>query len=148
VTLEGENVEADLALKTITRLLARNSSKPSTIRINMNGCSRLTDRGLAVIARTCPQLQHLEARDCVSISNGGLMDLVSRCQMISHLDVAGENYSQFQFSLTKPFYWLLLILSGDYFSIKFWMFQDAKWFQQFACTNHRRLPHTEIPKES
>jgi hypothetical protein len=28
------------------------------------------------------------------------------------------------------------------------MFQDAKWFQQFACTNHRRLPHTEIPKES
>jgi len=92
ITLNGETVEADLALKTIARLLARNGSKQSIVRINLNSCSKLTDRGLAVIARTCPQLDHIELRNCNNISNGGLMDLVSRCQMISHLDVSGEYF--------------------------------------------------------
>jgi F-box/leucine-rich repeat protein 7 len=90
ITLVGENTDVDLALKTVMRLLARNSSKHSTQTLNLNGCARLTDRGLAIIARTCPQLIRLEVQGCINITNGGLMDLVSKCHRIDHLDISGE----------------------------------------------------------
>jgi len=85
----GENIDVDLALKTVMRLLARNSSKHATQSLNLNGCSRLTDRGLAIIARTCPHLKKLEVQNCVNITNGGLMDLASKCHKIDHLDISG-----------------------------------------------------------
>ena len=93
ITLTGENTDADLALKTVMRLLARNSAKHSPQSLTLNGCSRLTDRGLAIVARTCPQLRRLEVQNCVNITNGGLMDLVSKCQLVDHLDVSGKTIS-------------------------------------------------------
>ncbi len=95
ITLTGENTDADLALKTVMRLLARNSVKHSPQSLTLSGCSRLTDRGLAIIARTCPQLIRLEVQNCVNITNGGLMDLVSKCQLIDHLDVSGNCFINF-----------------------------------------------------
>ena len=89
ISLSGENTDVDLALKTVMRLLSRNSVKHSPQALTLNGCQRLTDRGLAIIARTCPQLTKLEVQNCVNITNGGLMDLVSRCQLLDHLDVSG-----------------------------------------------------------
>ena len=41
-------------------------------------------------ARFCPQLSRLEIQHCVNITNGGLMDLVTKCQMLDHLDVTGK----------------------------------------------------------
>ena len=90
ISLTGETTDADLALKTVMRLLARNSVKHSPQSMTLNGCSRLTDRGLAIIARTCPQLRRLEIQNCVNVTNGGLMDLVSKCQLVDHLDVSGK----------------------------------------------------------
>ena len=90
ITLTGEETDADLALKTVMRLLSRNSVKHSPQSLTLNGCQRLTDRGLAIIARTCPQLLRLEVQNCINITNGGLMDLVSKCQLIDHLDVSGN----------------------------------------------------------
>ena len=43
-----------------------------------------------MVARTCPQLSRLEIQHCVNITNGGLMDLVTKCQMLDHLDVTGK----------------------------------------------------------
>ena len=90
VSLSGEGTDADLALKTIMRLLSRNSARSSLESLVLNGCSRLTDRGLAIIARTSPSLSRLEIQHCVNITNGGLMDLVTKCQMLDHLDVTGK----------------------------------------------------------
>lgn len=92
VVLTGEKTDADLALKTIFRLLNRNNSaiKPYGLeKLVLNGCERLTDRGLAIVARTCPNLSRLEIQHCVNITSGGLMDLVTKCQMLDHLDVTG-----------------------------------------------------------
>lgn len=91
IVLTGETIDADLALKTIFRLLSRNSaSRHGLERLVMNGCCRLTDRGLAIVARTCPNLGRLEIQHCVNITSGGLMDLVTKCQMLDHLDVTGK----------------------------------------------------------
>lgn len=91
VVLTGETVDADLALKTIFRLLARNSAaKHGLERLQLNGCSRLTDRGLAIVARMCPHLTRLEIQHCSNITNGGIMDLVTKCQLLDHLDVTGK----------------------------------------------------------
>ena len=93
MVLTGEKTDADLALKTIFRLLNRNNSaiKPYGLeKLVLNGCERLTDRGLAIVARTCPNLSRLEIQHCVNITSGGLMDLVTKCQMLDHLDVTGK----------------------------------------------------------
>ena len=91
VVLTGEQTDADLALKTIFRLLARNSAhKHGLERLQLNGCARLTDRGLAIVARMCPHLTRLEIQHCSNITNGGIMDLVTKCQLLDHLDVTGK----------------------------------------------------------
>lgn len=95
INLAGENVDADLALKTIIRLLSRNSDNnrpPHQLSsFVLGGCRRLTDRGLAILARRCPNLARLEIQHCVNVTNGGLMDLLTKCPLIEHLDVTGEN---------------------------------------------------------
>lgn len=94
IVLNGEKLDADLALKTIFRLLSRNSAAThkhhGLEKLVLNGCCRLTDRGLAIVARTCPNLGRLEIQHCVNITSGGLMDLVTKCQMLDHLDVTGK----------------------------------------------------------
>ena len=103
VVLTGEQLDADLALKTIFRLLARNSAhKHGLERLQLNGCSRLTDRGLAIVARMCPNLTRLEIQHCSNITNGGIMDLVTKCQLLDHLDVTGKKAS-FRYLQLKKF---------------------------------------------
>ena len=89
----GARVDADLALRTILRLLSRNAAaKPSCVveALSLGGCARLTDRGLAIVARRCPRLRRLEAQYCGNLTNGGVMDLVTKCAYLEHLDVSGE----------------------------------------------------------
>ena len=94
VSLEGAacgELDADLALKTIIRLLSRNASRLEVVEsLALGGCRRLTDRGLAIVARRCPNLRRLELQHCANVTNGGLMDLVTRCQALNHLDVSGK----------------------------------------------------------
>ena len=95
IVLEGGyQIDTDLALKTIIRLLSRNAGLPnkqhSLNSLVLNGCQTLTDRGLAIVARRCPQLTKLEIQYCTNITNGGLMDLVTKCPLLDHLDVTGK----------------------------------------------------------
>ena len=97
IVLEGGyHIDADLALKTIIRLLSRNAGLPnkqySLNSLVLNGCQRLTDRGLAIVARRCPHLTKLEIQYCTNITNGGLMDLVTKCPLLDHLDVTGKHF--------------------------------------------------------
>ena len=101
VVLNGDQrSDTDLALKTIFRLLSRNpAGRPGLSKLVLNGCTRLTDRGLAIVARTCPNLSRLEIQHCVNITSGGLMDLVTKCQMLDHLDVTGKTQISFHFGV-------------------------------------------------
>ena len=62
----------------------------SVTRVCLSGCSRTSDRSLALIARNCHNLQRLELHKCRNVTNGGLLDLVTRCSSLHHLDLTGE----------------------------------------------------------
>ena len=86
-----DSIDVDRALKTTFQLVQRNgvSLAASVRRISLSGCGRLTDRGLALIARRCPRLEELEVQWCAGVTNGGLLDLTQRCPGLHHLDVTG-----------------------------------------------------------
>ena len=92
VLFTGETLDADRALKMVFQLLTRNGVTVSATveNIILSGCSRLTDRGLAIVARRCPALKHLNIQHCSNVTNGGLLDLTSRCSTLNHLDVTGN----------------------------------------------------------
>ena len=91
ISFNEDTLDVDRALKTTFQLVARNGvSLANTVKtISLSGCSRLTDRGLAIIARRCHILQELEIQFCPNVTNGGLLDLTSRCNQLNHLDVSG-----------------------------------------------------------
>ena len=91
ISFNEESLDVDRALKTTFQLVARNGvSLANTVkRISLSGSTKLTDRGLALIARRCQLLQELEIQVCPSVTNGGVLDLTSRCHHLNHLDVSG-----------------------------------------------------------
>ncbi|XP_055948950.1 F-box/LRR-repeat protein 7-like [Argiope bruennichi] len=91
VTLSGERIQVDRGLKTLFRLLCRDSPTLclTVERINLSGCSKLTDKGLATIALKCPELKVLELRGCSWISSRGVTDIVTRCHSLEKLDLTG-----------------------------------------------------------
>ncbi len=97
IRLDASVAHADLALKTVVRLLARNANASggtlsAVCEVSLTACRGLTDRGLAIVARRCHAgLQRLEVTHCDSVTNGGVMDLVTKCDQLNHLDVTGKN---------------------------------------------------------
>ena len=91
IVFSEDSIDVDRALKTTFQLVQRNgvSLAASVRRISLSGCARLTDRGLALIARRCPRLEELEVQWCAGVTNGGLLDLTQRCPGLTHLDVTG-----------------------------------------------------------
>lgn len=91
VLFTGEIMDADRALKMVFQLLTRNGVTVSNTveNIVLSGCSKLTDRGLAIVARRCPSLKMLHLQHCINVTNGGLLDLTTRCASLNHLDVTG-----------------------------------------------------------
>ncbi|XP_071531571.1 uncharacterized protein Fbxl7 isoform X1 [Panulirus ornatus] len=90
ITLASEGIHADRAIKQITRLLARDSGGCVHVeKVILNSCSRLSDRGLSLIGRRCPELRHLEIRGCLNVTNIGIFELVTQCVNLEHLDVTG-----------------------------------------------------------
>uniref|UniRef100_A0A6A7G4H0 F-box/LRR-repeat protein 7 n=3 Tax=Hirondellea gigas TaxID=1518452 RepID=A0A6A7G4H0_9CRUS len=91
ISISGDAVHADRALKQITRLLSRdnNAGCVQIDKVSLNGCSRLSDRGLSLIGRRCPELRHLELKGCVNVTNVGVFELVTQCVNLEHLDLTG-----------------------------------------------------------
>ena len=59
-------------------------------KININGCSKLTDRGLQTVVKRCPELRCLDMQGCVLVTNAGVTEAVSRCVNLERLDVTGN----------------------------------------------------------
>ncbi|XP_041371761.1 F-box/LRR-repeat protein 7-like isoform X2 [Gigantopelta aegis] len=91
IVINNDSVNIDKALKYLMRRLSYNTPKVCVIleRMNLNGCHQLTDKGLRVIARRCPELRYLELKGCFNVTNVALFDVVSSCVNLEHLDVTG-----------------------------------------------------------
>jgi len=88
LSLTGDRLDADLAVRSVLSLLSGRHSSVTT-RLELGGCTRLSDAGLAVIARTCPALTWLDIRACKLVTNTGLSQVVARCSLLQHLDISG-----------------------------------------------------------
>lgn len=100
-------------VQSITRVLGRASPPfcPAVERVLLNGCGRLTDRGLQTLSRRCPELRHVEMRGCTQVSDVGVLELVSKCAHLSHLDVSG-NFSFDSNPVWKSESWQLVTIDG------------------------------------
>ena len=56
--------------------------------LDISWCEDITDRGMSIIANSCPSLQHLGLRQCAA-SHLTLNALVAKCHLISSLNIAG-----------------------------------------------------------
>lgn len=93
ITLTGERTFADRALKALVRLLCRhtNSLCLTVEKVSLNGCSRLTNKGISIIAKKCPELRVFEARACAKVTDAGINELIASCLDLEKLDVSGES---------------------------------------------------------
>ncbi|XP_062297729.1 F-box/LRR-repeat protein 7 [Scomber scombrus] len=91
VRLTGELLHADRAIRVLTHRLCQDTPNVCLTleTVVVNGCKRLTDRGLHVVAQSCPELRHLEVAGCYNISNDAVFEVVSRCPNLEHLNLSG-----------------------------------------------------------
>ena len=96
IGLAGDS-DGDRAVRAILARLARGAREEGALArglavaaVQLAGCSGITDRSLAIIARnTGRTLRQLEVSGCRNVTNGGILDLVTRCEGLTHLDVSG-----------------------------------------------------------
>lgn len=92
IRLTGELLHADRAVRVLTHRLCQDTPNVClTLETVMaNGCKRLTDRALYVLAQCCPELRRLEVAGCYNISNEAVFEVVSRCPNLEHLNLSGK----------------------------------------------------------
>ncbi|KAK3105666.1 hypothetical protein FSP39_002961 [Pinctada imbricata] len=91
ILINSEKINVDKALKYLTKRLSYNTPTVCVIveRINLNGCEKLTNKGLHTVAKRCPELRHLEIQGCSNVTNQSLYEVVSYCVNLELLDVTG-----------------------------------------------------------
>ena len=92
IRINNPVLNVDRALRLLATRLSYDTPHVCVMveRINLNGSARLTDRGLKIIARRCPELRHLEIQGCAQVSNIALFEVASKCVNLEHLNVAGK----------------------------------------------------------
>lgn len=91
VGLKGDDVNGDKALNCILRRLADQSGEKSSSveRVMLSDGCKLTEKGIQSIVRRCPNITHLQAQFCNSLTNQSMFDIVTKCTNLQHLDVTG-----------------------------------------------------------
>lgn len=92
IQINDENLNIDKALRLLLRRLSYDTPHVCLTleSINLKRCVRLSDKGLHLIAKRCPELRHLELNGCSNITNMALCEVVSRCINLQHLNVTGR----------------------------------------------------------
>ncbi|XP_037948596.1 F-box/LRR-repeat protein 7 [Teleopsis dalmanni] len=92
ISLKGEHLNGDKTLKMIFRKLCGQSRNGSCMEVERvllaDGC-RISDKGLQLLTRRCPELTHLQLQMCGCISNQAMIDVLTKCTNLQHLDVTG-----------------------------------------------------------
>lgn len=92
IYIEGENISGDKAVRGVLRQLCgqgRTGACPYVQKLFVVDGAKITDRGLLLLARRCPELVHLQVH-ASTISNGAVYEVISRCPNIQHVDVTGN----------------------------------------------------------
>ncbi|XP_031626807.1 F-box/LRR-repeat protein 7 isoform X2 [Contarinia nasturtii] len=92
ITLKGEGINGDRALRSIVRRLSnytRNVSCPEIEKVMLSDGCRISDKGMELLSRRCPELTHLQIQMSYNVSNAALFQLVTKCTNLQHLDVTG-----------------------------------------------------------
>lgn len=92
IALKGDGISGDKVLKTIFRRLCgqtRNGSCLYVERVMLSEGCRVSDRGLQLLSRRCPELTHLQIQSSSTVTNHTLFDLVTKCTNLQHLDITG-----------------------------------------------------------
>ena len=82
----------DQTLATLLRLLARDLTCQAVEKVCLNRSVGLTDTGLDLLARHCPNLRSFEAKNCRDLTNLGVQTLVTKCLELNHIDLSGETF--------------------------------------------------------
>ncbi len=103
-------LDADNALEKLLTLVARHSgsadlrSATPVEKLELNGCSRLTDHGLARAASRCPALRRVELRGCARITGRGVFAGVAAvCPQLEYLDASGNNNESYRLRCSFDF---------------------------------------------
>jgi F-box/leucine-rich repeat protein 7 len=86
----GDQVNGDRALSNILRKLCEQNNTCNVERVLLSDGCKVTDKGLQMISRRCPNITHLQIQFSVSVSNLGLFDFVTKCTNLQHLDLTGN----------------------------------------------------------
>lgn len=92
IQINDENINIDKALKLLLRRLSEETPHVclNLKSMNLKQCVRLTDKGMHLISKRCPELMHLELNGCSNITNMALSEVVSCCLNLQHLNVTGK----------------------------------------------------------
>lgn len=100
IRLTGELLHVDRAIRVLTHRLCQDTPNVCLTleTVMVNGCKRLTDRALYVLAQCCPELRRLEVAGCYNISNEAVFEVVSRCPNLEHLNLSGKKGAASRFN--------------------------------------------------
>lgn len=130
IRLTGELLHADRAIRVLTHRLCQDTPNVCLTleTVVVNGCKRLTDRGLHVVAQCCPELRHLEVAGCYNISNEAVFEVVSRCPNLEHLNLSGKyNIGHIQWKSSESY-----LIMGQ--AQAYWVF-IKEWL--LPCITHK-----------
>lgn len=89
LTLLGENLSGDKAIRCIVRRLCSSAGRAGLRKVVIGEGAWITDKGLLMMARRCPELSWLQLQGCSAITDSALFELVTRAVSLHHLDITG-----------------------------------------------------------
>lgn len=86
-------MDGDKALKTIFKRLCRQTRSVNCVGVEhillSEGC-KVTDKGLHLLSRKCPELTHLQIQFSSTVTNSAITNVLTQCSNLQHLDITGE----------------------------------------------------------
>ncbi|KAF4133729.1 WW domain-containing protein [Phytophthora infestans] len=87
------NQLADLLPSAASALALNNApttpvKQQSIVRINLSGADQITDKTAHIIAKACPELQHLNLERALKLTDSGVRHIVSCCRSLESLNLS------------------------------------------------------------
>lgn len=92
LSISPANVNIDSVLKFLLTKLLNRQTYPLCLcveTVKIKNSTRITDRGVELVAKLCPELKHLSLRNCTSIKSNSIEKLVENCEELKYLDLTG-----------------------------------------------------------